>query len=182
MADSERDRYLDTVLIGGREPARVVIAAYDPGWVTRFALERDRIRAALEDQAQRIEHVGSTSVPGLGAKPIVDILVTVTDAEDDARYGAALDRAGYQLRVREAGHRMFRTPERDVHVHVLSEGDPEDRRMLGFRDRLRSSPEDRERYEALKRGLAERQWRDLNEYADAKGPFVEEVLRGFGHR
>jgi GrpB-like predicted nucleotidyltransferase (UPF0157 family) len=170
------------MLIGGREPGRIVIVAYDPGWVTRFARERDRIRAALEDQAQRIEHVGSTSVPGLGAKPIVDILVTVTDAKDAARYGAALEQAGYGLRVREADHRMFRTPERDVHVHVLSEGDPEVKRMLGFRDELRHSAEDRERYEALKRGLARRHWRDMNEYADAKGPFIEEVLRGIGHR
>ena len=167
MADFERDRDLDAVLVGGREPARIVIAAYDPGWVARFARERDRLAAALEDQARRIEHVGSTSVPELGAKPIVDILVTV---------------AGYPLRVREPGHRMFRTPQRDVHVHVLAEGDPEVGRMLGFRDRLRASPADREAYEALKRALAARQWRDMNEYADAKGPFIEEVLGGLGHR
>jgi GrpB-like predicted nucleotidyltransferase (UPF0157 family) len=182
MAEAERDRYLDTVLVGGREPARIAIVAYDPGWVTRFGRERDRIGVALQGHARRIEHVGSTSVPGLAAKPIVDILVTVTDVEDDARFRAALEQAGYQLRVREAGHRMFRRPERDVHIHVLSEHDPEVARMLGFRDRLRASPGDGEAYEALKRALADRQWRDMNEYADAKGPFIEEVLRGLGHR
>ena len=182
MADSERDRYLDAVLVGGRESARIMIAAYDPGWVARFARERDRLAAALEDQARRIEHVGSTSVPELGAKPIVDILVTVATVEPDTELVAAMERAGYPLRVREPGHRMFRTPQRDVHVHVLAEGDPEVGRMLGFRDRLRASPADREAYEALKRALAARQWRDMNEYADAKGPFIEEVLGGLGHR
>lgn len=182
MADSERDRHLNAVLVGGREPVPIVIAAYDPGWVTRFARERERIGAALEDRARRIEHVGSTSVPGLGAKPIVDILVTVAAVEPDGALVDAMERAGYPLRVREPGHRMFRTPDRDVHVHVLSEGDPEVGRMLGFRDRLRASPPDREAYEALKRALAERRWRDMNEYADAKGPFIEEVLGGLGNR
>lgn len=182
MADTERDRYLETVLVGGREAVPIVIAPYDPSWVTRFARERDRIGAALEDHARRIEHVGSTSVPGLGAKPVVDILVTVAKVDPDTELVAAMERAGYPLRVREPGHRMFRTPERDVHVHVLSEDDPEVGRMLGFRDRLRASAVDREAYEELKRALAEQRWRDMNEYADAKGPFIEEVLGGLGDR
>jgi GrpB-like predicted nucleotidyltransferase (UPF0157 family) len=182
VADSERDQPLETVLVGGRESVPIVIAAYDPGWLTRFARERDRIAAALEDQARRIEHVGSTSVPGLGAKPIVDILVIVATVEPDTELVGAMERAGYPLRVREPGHRMFRTPERDVNIHVLAEGDPEVGRMLGFRDRRRASAADREAYEALKRALAERQWRDMNEYADAKGAFIEEVLGGLEGR
>jgi GrpB-like predicted nucleotidyltransferase (UPF0157 family) len=120
--------------------------------------------------------MGSTAVPGLAAKPIVDVLVTVDDPEDDAVIVPALHAAGYELRVREPGHRMFRTPARDVHVHLWSDRDPQVDRHLRFRDRLRSSPEDRAAYERLKRALATRDWRDMNDYADAKGPLIEEIL------
>ena len=165
------DAELDQVLIGGRERREIVIADYDPAWPERFAAERERIAEALGDRALRIEHIGSTSVPGLAAKPIVDILVEVTslDAVD-------LEPAGYVLRVREAGHRMFRTPELDVHVHVWPAGAPNIESDLAFRDRLRASPEDRAAYEALKRELATRDWPDVNHYAEAKGPLIREIL------
>jgi len=89
---------------------------------------------------------------------------------------SALESAGYELRVREPGHRMFRTPERDVHVHVRSDGDPEVTRHLRFRDHLRGDAADRHAYERLKRDLARRERRDMNEYADAKGPLIAEIL------
>ncbi len=165
----------ESALLGGRERREIAIADPDPRWPARFERERARIGDALGDRALAIEHVGSTAVPGLAAKPIVDILVAVAEP-DDARLQAALEASGYELRVREPGHRMFRTPARDVHVHVWAEGDPEVGRTLRFRDRLRASPEDRERYERLKRELAGREWRDMNEYADAKGPLIEEIL------
>jgi GrpB-like predicted nucleotidyltransferase (UPF0157 family) len=177
--DVQRDEpnaNLDTVLIGGRERRPVVIAEYDPRWPARFERERARIAAALGPVARAVEHVGSTSVPGLAAKPVIDVLVAVEDPADERAFVPALEAAGYVLRVREPGHRMLRTPERDVHVHVWAAGDAEIERKLGFRDRLRSSAEDRAAYEALKRGLAQRDWEDMNDYANAKGPLIEAIL------
>lgn len=171
-----RDEYLDSVLIGGREPREIVIADYDIGWPVRFAAERERIAGALGGKAVAIEHIGSTAVPGLGAKPVIDVLVTVADADDEDAFRAPMEQVGYVLRVREPGHKMFRTPARDVHVHVLTHDGPDVERHLRFRDRLRESPAQREAYERLKRELAERDYNDMNEYADAKGPFIERVL------
>jgi GrpB-like predicted nucleotidyltransferase (UPF0157 family) len=132
MDRSERNDHLDQVLVGGRERRRVVIVDYDPGWPLRFEAERDRIRRSLGVRALRIEHIGSTSVPGLGAKPIVDVLVTVVDADDEREFREPLERAGYVLRVREPCHRMFRTPARDVQVHIWSDDDAEVERHLRF--------------------------------------------------
>ena len=176
MDAREADTYLDTVLIGGREKRAIVIVDYDPAWTARFVVERDRVQRALGAKARRIEHIGSTAVPSLAAKPIIDLLVTVADPDDEGIVVPALESAGYELRVRERGHRMFRTPARDVHVHIWRDSDPEVTRQLSFRDRLRRSPEDRLAYQQLKRDLATRDWTDMNDYADAKGPFIEEIL------
>ena len=165
------DAYLDRVLIGGREQREIVIAPYDPAWPGRFRVERARIAAALGPRALRIEHIGSTSVPGLAAKPIVDVLVEVASLD-----GIDLGAAGYVLRVREDGHLMFRTPELDVHVHVWPSGHADIAAQLSFRDRLRESPEDRAAYESLKRELAAREWPDMNYYADAKGSLIRQIL------
>ena len=179
MDDREtRNAYLDRVLVGGREKPRIVIADHDPAWTRRFEHERDQLRAALGTHALAIDHIGSTSVPGLAAKPIVDMLLTVAEGPDEALLREPMERAGYLLRVREANHLMFRTPVRDVQVHVLCSGDPEIERYLRFRDRLRSSPDDRAAYERLKRELAAQVWVDVNHYADAKTPFIERVLGG----
>ncbi len=164
-------------LIGGVERRAIVIAEADSAWPRRFELERDRIAAALGGAALRIEHIGSTAVPGLAAKPIVDVLLAVAEPDDEPAYLPALEYAGYVLRVREPGHRMVRTPELDVHVHVWAEGSPEIGRHLAFRDRLRESAEDRAAYERLKRELAAREWDDMNAYADAKGALIREILR-----
>jgi GrpB-like predicted nucleotidyltransferase (UPF0157 family) len=176
----ELNAILDRVLIGGRERRPIVIADADPSWPARFEAERDRVQRALGPAALRIEHIGSTSVPGLAAKPIVDVLVEVADVGDEAAFVPALEGAGYVLRVREPDHRMLRTPEHDVHVHVWAAGDPEIERYLRFRDRLRASAEDRAAYEALKRELAQRDWEDMNHYADAKGALIEEILARAG--
>ncbi len=165
----------EDALIGGRERREIVIVGYSEAWPARFATERRRIIAALRERALAVEHVGSTAVPGLAAKPIVDILVSVPDPAEEAT-ARALEAAGYELRVRERGHRMFRTPGREVHVHLWAAGDPEIGRLRAFRDRLRARPEDRAAYERLKRDLAERSWSDMNEYAEAKGPFIERLL------
>ncbi|HWB14262.1 MAG TPA: GrpB family protein [Pirellulales bacterium] len=166
-------------LIGGVEKRDIQIVDYDPRWADEFQGHAARILAALGKTAQRIEHIGSTSVPGLAAKPIVDILVVVNDSAVEAAYLPQLKGAGYELRVREPDfheHRMFRTPERNVHIHVFSLGSPEIERYLIFRDRLRSSADDRLRYEKTKRELAVRSWSDMNAYADAKTEVVESIL------
>lgn len=173
--DPELKARLEQVLVGGIELRPIVIADYDPGWPARFELQRERIARALGRSALRIEHVGSTAVPGLAAKPIVDVLVEVADPED-AGVTDALESAGYELRVREPGHRMFRTPPRDVHVHVWPESDPEIERHLRFRDRLRENSADRAAYEQLKRELATREWGDMNEYAQAKAGLIDAII------
>jgi GrpB-like predicted nucleotidyltransferase (UPF0157 family)/uncharacterized membrane protein len=163
------------ILVGGREERLIEIVDYRPGWADRFELEADRIRHALGAGARRIEHVGSTAVPGLGAKPIIDVMVTVDDPDDEAGYLRQLEATGYVLRVREPAHRMFRTPERDVHVHVWARGSDDERRHLVFRDWLRSNPADRAAYEQKKRELAG-QYRDMNDYADAKTDIIRAIM------
>jgi GrpB-like predicted nucleotidyltransferase (UPF0157 family) len=176
VSERERDECLDRVLIGGREKRVIEIVDYDLAWPSRFQQELERIRRALGTSARLIEHIGSTAVPGLAAKPIIDVLVAVGDPDDESTLVAAMESAGYELRVREPGHRMFRTPARDVHVHVWAYTDPEVGRHLAFRNRLRESSEDRSAYEQLKRDLATRDWEDMNEYADAKGELIAAIV------
>lgn len=164
-------------LIGGIEKRDIRIVDYDPEWPERFERERERIAWALGPLARRIDHIGSTAVPGLAAKPIVDIQVSVPDVEDEPSYLDALLAAGYRHRVREPGHRMVRTPGRDVHVHVCDVGGGWEHRHLLLRDWLRLDPVDRESYQRLKRELARADWADMNEYADAKGPLIAEMTR-----
>jgi GrpB-like predicted nucleotidyltransferase (UPF0157 family) len=170
------DAYLDDVLIGPPESGPVTLAEYDDAWPARFEQHRARIAEALGDAARRIEHIGSTSVPGLAAKPVVDVLVTVEDPDDEDAYLPPLLGAGYELRVREPGHRMVRPPSHDANVHVWADASEEVPRYLAFRDRLRRSPADRDRYEAVKRSLAGRDWPSRDHYARAKSEVVAEIL------
>ncbi len=167
-------------LIGGPEKRPVVLVEYRSEWPARFALERKRIAVALGPAAIRIDHIGSTAVPGLAAKPIVDIDLSVPDVEEETNYLLALERAGYRLRVREVGHRLLRTVGRSVHVHVCSAGGEWERRHLRFPDRLRESAEDRALYEATKRRLAEHEWATHNDYAAAKSSVIAEILERAG--
>ena len=176
---AEMDRAVH--LVGGRERRRIVIAEPDPAWPRRFEAERARIAAALGERAERIEHIGSTAVPGLAAKPIVDVLVAVARLAEEELV-PPLERAGYVLRVREADHLMVRTPALDVHVHLWHVGSREVARHLAFRDRLRASPEDRAAYERLKRELAARDWDDVNGYADAKSSLIREIGERGGYQ
>lgn len=165
-------------LVGGVEKRALVLAAYDPKWPASYAEHERRIRAALGPAAVQVEHIGSTSVPGLAAKPIIDVLVTVEDITAEEDYLDQLLDVGYELRVREPGHRMVRTLARDVHVHVLQVGDEAADDYLLFRDRLRADPDDRGLYERTKRALLDREWADMNEYAEAK----TEVIAGIKER
>jgi GrpB-like predicted nucleotidyltransferase (UPF0157 family) len=157
----------------------ITLAEYDSAWPVLYEREAARIRAALADRALLIEHVGSTSVPGLAAKPRIDVLVAVADSSDEASYVPALEDAGYVLDIREPGwheHRAFRGLETDLNLHVFSEGCVEIERMLRFRDHLRGNKADRLLYERTKRALARRTWKYGQHYADAKTTIVEEIL------
>lgn len=176
LSGDELDRYLDSVLIGGRERVTLVIADYDPTWPDRFDELGTRIRSALGDVALSVEHIGSTSVPRLAAKPVIDVLVVVADIDDEGTYVPALEDAGFVLRVREAGHRMFRTPERDVHIHVYSSGDQAIPDYLDLRDWLRVDAADRALYAEVKRDLVTRPWSDMNHYAEAKTGVIQQIL------
>ena len=170
---------LREVVIGEIEPQTIVVADYDPGWSERFRHEEARIRAALGGAALSEEHIGSTSVPGLAAKPILDVLLVVEDPGDEGFYVPAIEGAGYVLRVREPGfdeHRMFRTPAKDVHVHVFSPGSPEIDRYLLLRERLREDEGDRELYARTKRELASREWPSMQHYAEAKTEVIEGII------
>jgi GrpB-like predicted nucleotidyltransferase (UPF0157 family) len=164
---------------GPPSPGRVVLVDYDPGWPAAFARESERVRAALGEEALAVEHVGSTSVPGLAAKNVIDILVVVPDSADEPVYVPPLEAAGYPLHIRERGwyeHRMLRGRDPRVNLHVFSHGCPEIERMLRFRDWLRAHREDRDRYERTKRALAAREWKYTQHYADAKTEVVEAIL------
>ena len=152
---------------------------YDPEWPVLFAREETRIRAALGERALLVEHAGSTSVPGLPAKPIVDIVLVVSDSSDEGAYAPSLEAAGYVLRIREPDwyeHRLFKGPDTNVNVHTFSEGCEEIDRMLLFRDWLRDHEDDRVRYAEAKRELAGREWKYVQNYADAKSDVVQEIL------
>ncbi len=177
MPTSNRDRDpLDGVLIGGREKVPIVVVDYDEEWPDRYRGVREGVRAALGASALRVEHIGSTSVPGLAAKPIIDVLVTVQDVEDEAAFVPLLEREGFVLRVREPEHRMFRTPARDVHVHLYEPDHGAVSACLDLRDWLRVDADDRALYERTKRRLATRTWTDMNEYADAKTDVILAIL------
>lgn len=155
-------------LVGGAEALEVELHSYDERWASRYLDHRRRILDALNPADVEIEHIGSTSVPGLAAKPIIDIVVTVDDITAEEDYLDALLAAGYELRVREPRHRLVRTPARDVHIHLYERGDPAVDAYLLLRDHLRSDSDDRALYENTKRALLATRWDDMNDYADAK--------------
>ena len=157
----------------------IQIVDYDPEWPRLFEREVERIQAALSDRVLMLEHVGSTSVPGLAAKPRIDILLAVADSADEQAYVPALEAAGYVLRIREPDwyeHRVFKGPDTDVNLHVFSQGCTEIDRMLLFRDWLRNNASDLLLYERTKRELARKDWQYMQNYADAKTDVVEEIL------
>jgi len=176
---SEQD--LASVTVGPLERLDGPVRLVDPdrAWAGLFARDAARIRAALGDRVLLIEHVGSTSIPGLIAKPIIDIALVVPDSADELTYVPALEAAGYRLRIRTPEweeHRMFNGPDTAVNLHVFSPGSREVERLLRFRDHLRLDASDRERYATEKRALANRTWAYVQHYADSKSRIVEEIL------
>lgn len=172
---------LQAVTIGPLQPltGKVRVVEYDPAWPKQYAAEERKIRAALSERVLLLEHVGSTSVPHLAAKPILDILLVVADSADEASYVPELEHAGYVLRIREPEwyeHRVLKGTSPDVNLHVFSPYCMEVERMLLMRDWLRAHDDDRELYERTKRELAQRAWKYTQNYADAKTEVVESIL------
>jgi GrpB-like predicted nucleotidyltransferase (UPF0157 family) len=159
--------------------AGISIVDYDPQWPQLFTREADRIYSLLANRVLRIEHIGSTSVPGLPAKPVIDLLLVVPDSAAEDAYAPALEAAGYVLRIRELDwfeHRMFKGPDTDINLHVFSSSCPEIDRMLMFRDWLRGNPADRELYARTKLALAQKEWNYVQNYADVKAAIVEQIM------
>lgn len=192
MADSDRttdagslipttDEYLRAVTVGARAPfnSTVYLAPYDPDWAEQFARHAGRIREALSSRVLLLEHVGSTAVPGLSAKPIIDMVLAVCDAADEPSYVPALEAQGFVLRIREPNwfqHRLLKAPAVAGNLHVFSSGCTEIDQMVLFRDWLRTHDDDRRLYEDTKRRLAAQTWSHRQHYADAKSDVVREIL------
>ena len=175
------DKKLAKYTIGGPRAltAPITICDYDPDWPRLYAAEEARIRAVLGERVVRVEHAGSTSVPGLPAKAVIDIVLEVADSSDEAAYVPDMEAAGYVLRIREADwfeHRLFKGSDVEINLHTFSANCPEVDHMLLFRDWLRDNKADRDAYAGAKRELAARDWKYMQQYADAKTAVVREIM------
>jgi GrpB-like predicted nucleotidyltransferase (UPF0157 family) len=165
--------------VGERVPLNktIELAPYNPQWPRRYATLEGQIREALGATVLKIEHVGSTSIPGLCAKPVIDVVLAVPDSADEGSYVPPLQRAGYVLRIREPDwfeHRMLKSAVIDG---KFSRACTEIGRMLAFRDWLRRNDDDRKLYERTKQELAARSWKYMQNYADAKSEVVGKILK-----
>jgi GrpB-like predicted nucleotidyltransferase (UPF0157 family) len=168
--------------VPGQAPSTTVgLVPYDPAWPAAYEQVAARIRVALGDTALELAHVGSTSVPGLDAKPVIDIDLTVADNHDEAAYVPKLESHGFTLVIREYwwyGHRLLRHDEPRANVHVWSPDCPEAARHVIFRDWLRSHPEDREAYQRAKHDAARHVTADgghVNDYNAHKQAVLREI-------
>jgi GrpB-like predicted nucleotidyltransferase (UPF0157 family) len=173
--------YIQSVTIGDHPQlnGRIHLDPYDPNWPSRYEELAQRVRRVLGDRVLMLEHVGSTSVEGLSAKPILDMVLVVKNSADEESYVPPLESQEFTLHIREPDwheHRLLRGTDIKANLHVFSEGCEEVARMLAFRDWLRSHREDRDLYEQTKRELAARTWKYTQHYADAKSDVVREIL------
>jgi GrpB-like predicted nucleotidyltransferase (UPF0157 family) len=161
--------------------SRIIIEHYDPLWPQRFETLRSRIAGTLGDMATAIEHIGSTAVPGLAAKPIIDIDVLLQSSTDLPLVISRLASLGYEHRgnLGIPGREAFRTPPNDFphHLYVCPPDSPEYRRHIAVRDHLRTHPEDASAYAVLKRNLARTLGDRREAYNEAKSEFVANIVR-----
>ena len=178
----ETDEAMAAIRVSGRVTplnAQIYLAPYDLAWPAQYDAEAAKIRAALGEAALVLEHVGSTSIPGMPAKPIIDIILCIADSADEDAYVPALTAQGYRLHLREPEweqHRVMKGEWPMVNLHVLTVGSQELVRMVAFRDRCRSHPEELARYREAKQALAGQVWRHVQHYANAKGEVVEAII------
>jgi GrpB-like predicted nucleotidyltransferase (UPF0157 family) len=175
------EEQLRAVTIGEVTPLNgtIPLAPYNLEWPAMYARLEQQIRDVLGAKVLLLEHVSSTSIPGLSAKPTIDMVLAVEDSADEISYVPPLVAAGYMLRIREPErfeHRLLKSPVIDGNLHVFSQACEEIDRMLAFRDRLRSSDADRRLYERTKKELAARRWKYVQNYADAKSHVVRDIL------
>ncbi|MEU4530002.1 GrpB family protein [Micromonospora ureilytica] len=171
---------VDAGLVGNppRTWKSVVIEEYDSAWAQRFIVVRSSLTEALGGLIIGVEHVGSTAVPGLAAKPVIDVDLSIEDTAEESGYLPALERLGFRLVLREPwwhGHRMLVSLTEDVNLHVWPRGAPEPVRHRLFRDWLRSHPQDREVYAAAKRRLARDTAHRPRDYSLAKNTVIDEI-------
>lgn len=172
---------LSAATVGELAPlnARIDLQPYDGEWPRQYGELEKIIRNTIGPAALQIEHVGSTAVPGLSAKPIIDIVLAVSNSADEQSYVPQLERAGFILRIREPDwfeHRMFKSARFAANIHVFSYGCEEIARMVRFRDHLLQSVDDRRLYELTKQELAARSWKYVQQYADAKSDVIRRIL------
>jgi GrpB-like predicted nucleotidyltransferase (UPF0157 family) len=161
----------------GTGPVRLV--EYDPSWPARYTTWRARLEGPLAGIATRIAHIGSTAVPGLTAKPIVDVMVSVADVEREDAYAPACEAAGVVLYSRDDEHRFFvdaDLPRHEVQVHVCAAGGSFERDHLLFRDYLRAHDAARDAYAAMKKEVATRWREDRMGYTYSKSDLILELL------
>ncbi|MFC6285111.1 GrpB family protein [Nocardioides sp. GCM10027113] len=164
--------------VGGGPSRPVEVVPYDEGWPAAFDRVAARVRDALGDGVLALEHVGSTAVPGLSAKPVIDADLTVADPADEASYVPALEAAGFTLRIREPEweeHRLLVLDDPRTNLHVFPPGAREPRRHVLFRDWLRGDDEDRAAYGALKAELGGRGFSDAMDYNNHKAALVYDI-------
>lgn len=164
---------------------QIELTSHDPRWAAAFENLRDAIVSALGVSATSIEHVGSTAVAALAAKPVLDILLVVDDSSNEVAYRGALEGVGFTFHAREPDwyeHRLFKHDDPQANLHVFSVGCPEIDRMVAFRDLLRRDESARAAYDAKKRELAGRTWDRVQDYADAKSGTVEALLKAYAGR
>jgi GrpB-like predicted nucleotidyltransferase (UPF0157 family) len=171
----------DPWVSGARPAVGIDVTEADPAWPQRYEVVADRIREALGWRVLQLEHVGSTSVPGLAAKPIIDIDLTVADPDREQDYIPGLETIGFRLVIREPwwyGHRALRADEPACNLHVFGPDSPEPVRHRIFRDWLRGNPADRDRYAAIKRQAASEanaHGEDVMQYNARKEQLIREI-------
>jgi GrpB-like predicted nucleotidyltransferase (UPF0157 family) len=181
-------QFKDSIAAGGfivptstaRAGEPIELVAWDPRWLDQFERMRHKLLRALGATALRIDHVGSTSIPGIPAKPIVDVQVSVPDVDDDDAFRGPIEDQGFELRFIEPGHRYFRPPPgiaRDYQVHVCQVGSDWERVHLLFRDYLRTHPDVAAEYGKMKLRLAMQHRTERIAYNDDKGPFIDAVVQ-----
>ncbi len=179
---------IDTTQIDARQAARLIwdnlheaveIVPYSPDWAGQFEAERKKIAQALHERALRIEHIGSTAIPGLSAKPIIDILVSVANLDEATGCIASLAELGYTfVDYPDNTERLFfrKGFPRTHHIHLVEAGGREEYEKIRFRDALRASPALRAAYMALKKELSEAHRYDRARYSERKSKFVHDIL------
>ncbi len=176
-----REEEIMSVTVGVPEVLNntIYLADYDSAWSSMFAELEQEIRGVLKNKVLLLEHVGSTSVPGLSAKPIIDMVLAVADSADESSYVPQLETSSYILKIREPNwyeHRVLKPQDKKANLHVFTTGCEEIERMIAFRDRLRNHPKDRKLYEVTKQKLSQQTWKYIQDYADAKSSVVREIM------